>query len=133
MALGDVSVVCVLRVTCNKQHTPSLCLFHTVCTGMEIERPESICLPYAGTGVGHIWLYNTLDWSCQRMGGGLLHPPVACCFCDWPDLTHHLFLAPGLQSAVECLSIPHLGKVCSLVRASQSVHMLTFTKRLAEG
>ncbi|KAL0018099.1 hypothetical protein WJX77_003543 [Trebouxia sp. C0004] len=62
----------------------------------------------AGSGVGHIWLYMTGDWSCQRMEGGLLRPPVACCFCDWPDLTQppQLFVAPGPSSVMQCLPVP---------------------------
>ena len=65
---------------------------------------------YAGTGVGHIWLYTTQDWSCRRLDGGLLRPPLACCFCDWSDLSKgpHILVAPGPISAVQCLPVPAL-------------------------
>ena len=63
---------------------------------------------HAGTGVGHIWLYSTKDWSCRRMEGGLMQPPQACCFCDWEPLSHpaaHLFVAPGPAAAAQCLPV----------------------------
>lgn len=67
---------------------------------------------HAGTGVGHIWLYSTKDWSCRRMEGGLMEPPVACCFCDWGPLSApRLFVAPGPAAAVQCLRVPALTKV----------------------
>ncbi len=73
----------------------------------------TICLPISGCGVGHIWLYNTKDWSCHRMEGGLLRPPVACCFCDWSDLTQppQLFVASGPSSAMQCLPVPDVSQV----------------------
>ena len=74
---GTVSDVCVLHVTCNKQHTPSLCLLHTVCTGMEIERPESICLPY---GQGQVWVTSgcTAPWTGLASAWG-----EGCCTPLW--------------------------------------------------
>ena len=71
---------------------------------------------HAGTGVGHIWLYSTKDWSCRRMEGALMEPPVACCFCDWGPLSApRLFVAPGPAAAVQCLPVPALTKVGRLL------------------
>ena len=84
-----------------------------LCHPPDVSNSLTICLLNAGSGVGHIWLYYTNDWSCHRMEGGLLRPPVACCFCDWSDLTlpPRLFVAPGPSSALQCLPVPGVSQV----------------------
>ena len=88
-------------------------------TGAILAGSKKHCMR-AGTGVGHIWLYSTKDWSCRRMEGGLLQPPLACCFCDWGPLSHqvaHLFVAPGPTAAAQCLPVPTITKVIPCLHA----------------
>ncbi len=96
-----------------KDISPVNLLQAIACLRPDIINSLTVCLSNSGCGVGHIWLYNTKDWSCHRMEGGLLRPPVACCFCDWSDLTQppQLFVAPGPSAAMQCLPVPDVGQV----------------------
>lgn len=65
------------------------------------------------TGPGFVWLYNTADWSCQKLQQELLEPPVACTLDDTADLNQgiQLLVAPGPASALLHLTVPALSQV----------------------
>ena len=63
------------------------------------------------------------------MDGGLPSPPVACCFCEGPDLAHplQLFVAPGPLAAMQCLPVPVPHVTQARLRTFHSTsHYITF-------
>lgn len=109
---------CLHRWICLCSQCKLMYAFHLCtqrCKKTTVKTTTVLCM-HAGTGVGHIWLYGAKDWSCRRMEGALMQPPLACCFCDWASLSHpaaHLFVAPGPLAAVQCLPVPAITKVIS--------------------